>query len=92
MSVRTLLIALSIAGLSFGAQAADLTIGYITGIDPTKLAQAEGSYEKAIGEKIDWRRFDSGPAVVSALGSGDLQIGNLGSSPLLPRPRATCRW
>ena len=82
MSVRTLLIALSIAGLSFGAQAADLTIGYITGIDPTKLAQAEGSYEKAIGEKIDWRRFDSGPAVVSALASGDLQIGNLGSSPL----------
>ena len=82
MSVRTLLIALSLAGLSFGAQAADLTIGYITGIDPTKLAQAEGSYDKAIGEKIDWRRFDSGPAVVSALASGDLQIGNLGSSPL----------
>ena len=82
MSVRTLLIALSLAGLSFGAQAADLTIGYITGIDPTKLAQAEDSYDKAIGEKIDWRRFDSGPAVVSALASGDLQIGNLGSSPL----------
>ena len=82
MSLRKLLIALSVAGLSFGAQAADVTIGYITGIDPTKLAQAEGSYEKAIGQKIDWRRFDSGPAVVAALASGDLQIGNLGSSPL----------
>ena len=82
MSVRSLFIALSITGFSLGAQASDLTIGYITGIDPTKLAQAEGRYEKAIGEKIDWRRFDSGPAVVAALASGDLQIGNLGSSPL----------
>lgn len=82
MSVRSVFIALSIAGFSLAAQASDLTIGYITGIDPTKLAQAEGRYEKAIGEKIDWRRFDSGPAVVAALASGDLQIGNLGSSPL----------
>ena len=82
MSLRTLFVALSLAGLSLGAQAADLTIGYITGIDPTKLAQAEGRYDKAIGQKIDWRRFDSGPAVVAALASGDLQIGNLGSSPL----------
>lgn len=82
MSVRSLFIALSITGFSLAAQASDLTIGYITGIDPTKLAQAEGRYEEAIGEKIDWRRFDSGPAVVAALASGDLQIGNLGSSPL----------
>ena len=35
MSLRTLFVALSLAGLSLGAQAADLTIGYITGIDPT---------------------------------------------------------
>lgn len=82
MSLRTLFVALSLAGLSLGAQAGDLTIGYITGIDPTKLAQAEDRYDKAIGQKIDWRRFDSGPAVVAALASGDLQIGNLGSSPL----------
>ena len=82
MSLRTLFVALSLAGLSLGAQAANLTIGYITVIDPTKLAQAEGRYDKAIGQKIDWRRFDSGPAVVAALASGDLQIGNLGSSPL----------
>lgn len=82
MSLRPLLLALALAGATFQAHAADLTIGYITGIDPTKLAQAEGRYEQAIGEKIDWRRFDAGPAVVAALASGDLQIGNLGSSPL----------
>lgn len=82
MTVRTLLTALSFAAFSVGAQAADVTIGYITGIDPTKLAMAQGSYDKAISQKIDWRRFDAGPAVVAALASGDVQIGNLGSSPL----------
>jgi taurine transport system substrate-binding protein len=65
------------------AMAADtLQIGYQTGIDPSKVPQADGAYEKAIGEKIEWRRFNSGPEVVTALASGDLQIGNLGSSPL----------
>ena len=68
--------------LSFGVQAANLTIGYQTGIDPSKVPQADGVYEQAIGEKIDWRRFNSGPDVVTAIASGDVQIGNLGSSPL----------
>ncbi len=47
--------------VSFAVQAADLTIGYQTGIDPSKVPQADGAYEKAIGEKIAWRRFNSGP-------------------------------
>lgn len=46
------------------------------------MPQADGLYEQAIGEKIDWRRFNSGPEVVTAIASGDVQIGNLGSSPL----------
>lgn len=75
-------LALTLAGLTFGAQAAGLTVGYQTGIDPSKVPQADGQYEKAIGEKIAWRRFNSGPEVVTAIASGDVQIGNLGSSPL----------
>lgn len=75
-------LALTLAGQTFGAQAAGLTVGYQTGIDPSKVPQADGQYEKAIGEKIDWRRFNSGPEVVTAIASGDVQIGNLGSSPL----------
>lgn len=75
----TVLLSLTI---SFGAQAANLTVGYQTGIDPSKVPQADGLYEQAIGEKIDWRRFNSGPEVVTAIASGDVQIGNLGSSPL----------
>ncbi|MCU1740683.1 MULTISPECIES: taurine ABC transporter substrate-binding protein [Pseudomonas] len=79
---RKLITLLGVVGISLSAHAADLTIGYITGIDPTKLPIAEGTFDKAIGEKISWRRFDAGPAVIAALASGDLQIGNLGSSPL----------
>ncbi len=67
---------------SFSAHAAGLTVGYQTGIDPSKVPQADGVYEKTIGEKIDWRRFNSGPEVVTAIASGDVQIGNVGSSPL----------
>ena len=46
---------------SFSAHAANLTVGYQTGIDPSKVPQADGLYEKTIGQKIDWRRFNSGP-------------------------------
>jgi taurine transport system substrate-binding protein len=75
-------VTLGALALSLAAHASDLTIGYITGIDPVKRAIADGEYEKAIGTKIDWRQFDAGPAVLAAMASGDVQIGNLGSSPL----------
>lgn len=77
-----LLAASLLLSTAFATQAANLTIGYQTGTDPSKVPQADGEYEKAIGEKIDWRRFNSGPEVVTAIASGDVQIGNLGSSPL----------
>lgn len=81
-SLRPLFIAALLAGASWTAQAADLVVGFQTGIDPSKVPQADGAYEKATGQNIDWRRFNSGPEVVAALASGDVQIGNLGSSPL----------
>ncbi|MCE5363460.1 taurine ABC transporter substrate-binding protein [Pseudomonas anguilliseptica] len=80
--LRSLLAALIVSGLSTAAQADDLIIGYQTGIDPTKVTQFDGTYDKALGQKIDWRRFNSGAEVVTAIASGDVQIGNLGSSPL----------
>ncbi|WP_207478699.1 taurine ABC transporter substrate-binding protein [Arenibaculum pallidiluteum] len=66
------------------ARAADreVTIGFQTTIDPAKVAQADGTYEKAIGWKINWRRFDSGADVITAIAAGDVQIGYVGSSPL----------
>ncbi|MCI2811418.1 glycine betaine ABC transporter substrate-binding protein, partial [Eoetvoesiella caeni] len=59
-----------------------VTIAYQTTVDPAKVAQADGAYEKATNAKIDWRKFDNGADIIAAIASGDVQIGYLGSSPL----------
>ncbi|WP_173912717.1 taurine ABC transporter substrate-binding protein [Acinetobacter sp. Marseille-Q1618] len=58
-----------------------VVIAYQTGVDPTKVAQANGDYEKASQQTIQWKKFDTGADVVNALASGDVDIGNIGSSP-----------
>lgn len=60
---------------------ADVVIAYQTGIDPSKVAQVNGDYEKDSQHNINWKKFDSGSDVVNALASGDVVIGNIGSSP-----------
>ena len=67
---------------AFQAQAVDVTVAYQTSAEPAKVAQADNTFAKASGANVDWRKFDSGAAIVRALASGDVQIGNLGSSPL----------
>lgn len=79
---RRLLVVLSISGLGITAQAADFTVAYQTTVDPAKVAQADGTYEKASHAEIDWRKFDGGAEVITAVASGDVQIGYVGSSPL----------
>ena len=69
-------------GAACMALAADFTVAYQTTVDPAKVAQAVGAYEKATGADIAWRKFDAGNDVITALASGDVQIGYLGSSPL----------
>ena len=60
----------------------DVIIAYQTGVDPTKVAQADGDYEKNSQQAIQWKKFDTGADVVNALASGDVDIGNIGTSPL----------
>ncbi|WP_252275490.1 taurine ABC transporter substrate-binding protein [Pseudomonas subflava] len=79
---RRLLAVLTISSLSLSAQAADFTVAYQTTVDPAKVAQADGAYEKASKSEIDWRKFDGGAEVITAVASGDVQIGYVGSSPL----------
>ncbi|TJZ74188.1 taurine ABC transporter substrate-binding protein [Chitiniphilus eburneus] len=74
--------ALALTGTAFAVHAADVTIAYQTTVEPAKVAQADGAYEKASGAKIDWRKFESGAEVITAVASGDVQIGYVGSSPL----------
>ncbi|MGY6038869.1 taurine ABC transporter substrate-binding protein [Aeromonas sp. AE23HZ002T15] len=68
--------------LSQSAQAVDVTVAYQTSAEPAKVAQADNTFARESGAKVEWRKFDSGTSVVRALASGDVQIGNIGSSPL----------
>ena len=60
----------------------EINIAYQTVVEPAKVAQADGAYEKATGWKINWKKFDSGADVIAAVASGDIQVAYLGSSPL----------
>ncbi len=81
LAASTLLIASNFAVPSL-ADGLKLTIGYQTVVEPSKVAQADGLYEKALGATIDWRKFDSGADVIAAIASGAVDIGYVGSSPL----------
>ncbi len=78
--LRSAALLLSMSVLS--AYAVDVTVAYQTSAEPAKVAQAENTFAKESGAKVDWRKFDSGSSVLRAMASGDVQIGNIGSSPL----------
>ncbi|WP_454915962.1 taurine ABC transporter substrate-binding protein [Xanthobacter sediminis] len=59
-----------------------LTVAYQATVEPSKVPQADGTYDKAVGGTVDWRKFDSGADVIAAIASGGVDIGYVGSSPL----------
>ena len=71
-------------GQSLGALAADkeITIGYQLIYSPWHVAIADSRFEKATGWQINWRQFDSGAKVVTAMDNGEVQIALAGSSPI----------
>ncbi len=66
------------------ARAADkeVTIGYQLIYSPWNVAIATGAFEKATGWKINWRKFDSGSKVITAIAAGEADIALAGSSPI----------
>ncbi len=62
--------------LSGVAQARDeITIAYfLEWPTPNQVAQLEKTYDKALGVKVNWRAFDNGNAMSTAMASGDVQI------------------
>ena len=68
--------------LSTTAVADTLTIGYQGMMNPWKSVISTGALEKATGLDIEWRRFDSGAKVITAMASGDVDIASAGSSPI----------
>ncbi|UKY38383.1 taurine ABC transporter substrate-binding protein [Pantoea dispersa] len=75
-------VAAALSLMTFQAQAVNVTVAYQTSAEPAKVAQADNTFAKESGATVDWRKFDSGASVLRALASGDVQIGNIGSSPL----------
>ncbi|MFM9434507.1 taurine transport system substrate-binding protein [Janthinobacterium sp. CG_23.3] len=80
-SVLALAAAAALAGPVFAADR-EVNIAFQTVVEPAKVAQADGEYEKASGWKINWKKFASGGDVITAVASGDIHIGYVGSSPL----------
>lgn len=79
---QSTILATVLALLAFQAGAVDVTVAYQTSAEPAKVAQADNTFAKESGATVAWRKFDSGAGVLRALASGDVQIGNIGSSPL----------
>ncbi len=90
MVFSSLFLALALVAPAFaGAPAAGdpaagvpVTAGYQLIYNPWKVAIDDGSFERATGREIRWRRFDSGAKVLTAMASGDVQIALAGSSPI----------
>jgi taurine transport system substrate-binding protein len=76
---------LSIAGLAFAAnalaQTREVTFAHQDMLVPLRTIMESGELERATGYKINWRMFGGGGDVIRAMASGDVQIGEAGSSP-----------
>jgi taurine transport system substrate-binding protein len=87
MFKRTFLATLTLAGLTLAgtalAQKKEVTFAHQDMLVPLRIAMESGELEKATGYKINWRMFGGGGDVIKAMASGDVQIGEAGSSPIV---------
>ena len=75
--------ALAMAGGSAAlAQQKEVTIAHQDMLVPYRIVMESGELEKATGYKINWRMFGGGGDVIRAMASGDVQLGEAGSSPI----------
>ena len=85
-TLRTLGAIAAVTGLlSFGAahaQEKTVTFAHQDMLVPLRLVMESGEVGKATGYKINWRMFSGGGDVIRAMASGDVQMGEVGSSPL----------
>ena len=70
----------AVAGLTMGAMATaataqDITVAYFTEWPmPFQYAKQMGTFDEALGVKVNWRAFDTGTAMSAAMASGDVHI------------------
>ncbi len=87
MNTRSRSLAWLCAGLLASAAAVaqpkkEVTIAHQDMNVPFRTVMESGELEKATGYKISWRMFGGGGDVIRAMSSGDVQIGEAGSSPI----------
>ncbi len=80
-SVLALLVAAGAAS-SFAQAKKEVTFAHQDMVLPYRIAMESAEIEKATGYKINWRMFGGGGDVIKAMASGDVQVGEVGSSPL----------
>ncbi len=68
--------------MSAFAQTKEVTFAHQDMLVPLRTLMESGELEKTTGYKINWRMFGGGGDVIRAMASGDVQIGEAGSSPI----------
>lgn len=81
---RRRLIGLAAGALAFPslAQTRTVTVGYQDLLVPMKLIMESTELERNTGYRIVWKMYDTGADIMKAMAAGDIQIGEVGSSPL----------
>jgi len=83
LSRRLLLLGLACVALSVSAQSKkEVTFAHQDMMVPLRTVMESGELERTTGYKINWRMFGGGGDVIRAMASGDVQIGEAGSSPV----------
>ncbi|NJM83207.1 MAG: taurine ABC transporter substrate-binding protein [Tabrizicola sp.] len=82
-TIKGMLLGVAALALTAGsALAENVIIGNFGSPTPMQVARAEKAFDAATGWTIEWRTFGSGTEVIAAMASGDVQVAELGSSPL----------
>jgi taurine transport system substrate-binding protein len=79
--ITTFALTLAVSGAAL-AQSKEVTFAHQDMLIPWRIVMESGELEKATGYKINWRMFGGGGDVIRAMASGDVQIGEVGSSPI----------
>jgi taurine transport system substrate-binding protein len=75
-------LSLALCAPAFAQPKKEVTFAHQDMLVPLRIVQESGELEKATGYKINWRMFGGGGDVIKAMASGDVQIGEAGSSPI----------
>ncbi|HZV82352.1 MAG TPA: ABC transporter substrate-binding protein [Geobacteraceae bacterium] len=81
--VFVLLVLSALPHSAIGGEA--VRIGYFANITHAQalVGKANGTFEKKVGSKIDWKIFNAGPTAMEALLSGAIDIAYVGPNPAL---------